>query len=248
MRRDGREELLKSLLIFAALALVAAPVAAQQYPTIVGTWHAEDAPEDCGTPHEIQISAMQYAEESMICRFDDVRRDGWQVTWNGSCNDGSSQTKTQVVALEDLGRLTLSFNGNPGWTALRRCNSKPVAATPPAERVPLIYTAHAADTDVAHQYWGDAIEMVASFDPPPVKPVIVQTAEAASYTFAYIEGGMICGMGNHGCPIRIFENGKKVGEFSACEDLATHALAADGSRFYACEDGGQGRPMSSLMQ
>ncbi len=98
---------------------------AASYPTIVGEWYAEQTgPQDCGGPFAFHIGAMHYVEEALVCDFDDVRRDGWQVTWNGSCNDGSTSSPTQVVAREDKGRLTMWFNGNQGWTALRRCSAR----------------------------------------------------------------------------------------------------------------------------
>jgi len=101
------------------------PAAAQQYPTIVGEWYAEETgPQDCGGPFAFHIGPMQYVEEQLVCEFNDVRRDGWQVTWNGSCNDGSDEVKAKVVALEERGRLTVWINGHPGWSALRRCQAR----------------------------------------------------------------------------------------------------------------------------
>lgn len=236
--------------IFATLAvLVASPAMGQQYPTIVGEWYAEETGrQDCGTQFATHISPMGYAEETYICKFNDVRRDGWQVTWNGSCSDGSTSEKTKVVALEENGRLSIWFNGNPGWSTLRRCNAKVSSAPAPVERVQLKYTAYAADTAEARAAWSDAIDMVAGFNPPPAVPVTVSIAEAGVYTFAAIDGGMTCGIGNHGCPTRIFKDGVKVGEFSSCQELETHYLSADATRFFDCFNiGTQGRPIASLM-
>jgi hypothetical protein len=236
------------LAILVAGAMSVGPSVAQTYPTIVGHWHPEDTPQDCGTPFEVQITPMGYAEETLMCEFDDVRRDGWQVTWNGNCHDGSSRRPMKLVALEDNGRLTLTFNGQPGWTALKRCAPVTGNFQPTPQQVKLSYTEHSADSATAKAYWADAIEMVAKFDPPPVVPVTVHTAQFDRYTFAMVMGGMLCGMGNHGCPMRLYEGDKKLGEFSACEQLDEHAVTADFTRFYACELGGQGRMLSSLVQ
>lgn len=113
----------KIVAIGLGLAIFAAPASAQ-YPTIVGEWHAEEFPQDCGTPFAVYIGPMHYAEEAMVCSFDDVARDGWQVTWNGSCSDGNESLATRVVANENGGRLTLAFNGMSGWTGLRRCGAR----------------------------------------------------------------------------------------------------------------------------
>ena len=114
---------LKTISLAALLCAVAVvPVCAQSYPTIVGEWYAEEiGPQDCGGPFAYHIGPMHYVEEALVCEFEDVRRDGWKVTWNGSCNDGSEQYPTQVVALEHRWQLSMWFNGNPGWTTLRRC-------------------------------------------------------------------------------------------------------------------------------
>lgn len=108
----------------ALLMLTAVSAMGQQYPTIVGEWYAEKTPQDCGTPFAVKIGAMHYVEDELSCSFDDVARDGWQVTWNGSCNSGNEPTKVHVVATEDRGRLVVTINGNPGWTALRRCTAR----------------------------------------------------------------------------------------------------------------------------
>lgn len=125
MRDAGRMGLRVALALALAAGVMIGPVAAQKYPTIVGEWYAEDiGPHDCGTPFAFHIGPMNYAEESLVCTFDDVRRDGWQVTWNGSCRDGSSQFPSQVIALEERGRLSMWFDGQPGWSALRRCTAR----------------------------------------------------------------------------------------------------------------------------
>lgn len=108
--------------VIAVSLLLAAPASAQ-YPTIVGEWHAEQFPQDCGTPAAVHIGAMHYAEEALVCSFDDVARDGWQVTWKGRCSDGNDQIATRVIATETQGRLAMSFNGTAGWTGLRRCTA-----------------------------------------------------------------------------------------------------------------------------
>lgn len=239
--------MIRTLTIMAATLVAALPAAAQSYPTIVGEWYAEEiGPQDCGGPHAMHIGPMHYVEEALSCEFKDVVRDGWSVTWNGSCNDGAGSSPIRLVATETDGRLTLRFNGEPGWSTLRRCIAKSGAAHAVVERVPLIYTAYAADSDEALLYCGDAVAMVDTFDPPPTVPLTVHVAEGAGLVFAYITGGVVCGTG-HGCPERVFKDGEKLGEFSACEDLNTHAIARDGSRFYDC-DGvvGEGRLIASF--
>lgn len=221
-----------------AVLLLSAPAFAEQYPTIVGEWYGEDyGDQDCGTPRAVHIGAMSFAEDSYVCRFKDVARDGWTVTWNGSCNDGSTVEKTRLMATESNGRLTTFWNGRAAAIALRRCNAK--SSSLPTlgvntTQVALSYTAYDASTDLARAYWGDAIAMVDTFDPPPIFPVTVQIAESAGLTFAYVTGGMLCGMGNHGCPIRVFSDGHLLAEFSACENLSSHKVASDGSRFFGC--------------
>jgi hypothetical protein len=239
--------MIRLITITAVTLVTALPAAAQTYPTIVGEWYAEEVgPQDCGGPHAVHIGAMHYVEEALSCEFEDVARDRWQVTWNGSCNDGAGSSPMRLVATETEGRLTLNFNGNPGWSALRRCTQKSGSAPAAFERVPLVYTEYAADSDEASLYWGDVVDMVAKFDPPPVVPLTVHVAQGAGYTFAYVTGGMVCGTG-HGCPERIFQDGEKLGEFSACENLDSHAVAIDGSRFYDCDsDASEGRLIASF--
>lgn len=109
--------------VLAVATLVAIlPATAQSYPTIVGEWFSEETgTHDCGGPHAIHIGPLHYVEETLACEFQDVARNGWEVTWNGSCNHGSSSSPMRLVATEEHGRLTLTFNGEPGWSALRRC-------------------------------------------------------------------------------------------------------------------------------
>lgn len=93
----------------AMMAMSVSTAQAQQYQTIVGEWYVEEyGPKDCGTPFAVRLGPMSYAEDSYVCTFDDVRRDGWQVTWNGSCSDGSTSERTRLIAVETNGRL--SFN------------------------------------------------------------------------------------------------------------------------------------------
>lgn len=239
--------MIRAFVLVMASLVPALPAAAQAYPTIVGEWYAEEiGAQDCGGPYAVHIGPMSYVEEALSCEFNDVARDGWKVTWNGSCNDGGGTSSMRLVAIETDDRLTLSFNGNPGWSALRRCIAGHGAAPSAVERVPLVYTGYAGDTDEARVYWGDIIAVVDGFDPPPTVPVTVHVAEGAGYTFAYITGGMICGNG-HGCPERVFKDGEKVGEFSACENLNAHAVSKEGSRFYDCdEDNANGRAIASF--
>lgn len=241
--------MIRAITSMAVTLLAALPAAAQTYPTIVGEWYTEEiGPQDCGGPHAVHIGPMHYVEEALSCEFGDVARDGWQVTWNGSCNDGAGSSPMRLVATGTEGRLTLSFNGNPGWSALRRCTAKSGSRPAAVERVPLVYTEYAADTDEARLHWGDVVDMVARFDPPPAVPLTVHVAEGAGYTFAYVTGGMVCGTG-HGCPERIFKDSEKLGEFSVCEDLNAHALAGDGARFFDCDsENGEGRTILSLSQ
>lgn len=239
--------MIRSIAVMAATLVDAHPVTAQIYPTIVGEWYAEEiGPQDCGGPHAVHIGPMHYVEEALACEFKDVARDGWEVTWSGSCNDGAGSLPMRVVATETDGRLTLRFNEEPGWTALRRCTAKSGTAPAAVERVPLVYITYAADSDEARVYWGEVLDMVAKFDPPPVVPVKVHVAQGAGYTFAYVTGGMVCGTG-HGCPERVFRDSERLGEFSACENLDAHAVALDGSRFFDCDGGaGVGRLIASF--
>lgn len=188
--------MIRVLIIIAATALATLPTTAQSYPTIVGEWYAEEiGPQDCGGPHAVHIGPMHYVEEALSCDFQDVARDGWEVTRTGSCNDGSTVAPMRLVATEDNGRLSLLFNNKPGWSTLHRCTAKSGAAPAAVERVPLVYTAHAADSAEARTYWGDVVDMVQTLDPPPKVPVAVRVAEGAGYTFAYITGGGVCGTG-----------------------------------------------------
>lgn len=103
-----------------AMSVGTAP--AQQYPTIVGEWYVEEyGAKDCGTPFAVKLGPMSYAEDSYVCTFDDVRRDGWQVTWNGSCSDGSTSERTRLIAVETDGRLSFNWNGDWQQQSLRRC-------------------------------------------------------------------------------------------------------------------------------
>jgi hypothetical protein len=77
--------------------------------------------------------------------------------------------------------------------------------------------------------------------------VTVHTAQFDRYTFVMVMGGMMCGIGDHG-PMRLFDGDKILGEFSECEELDKHAVTADFTRFYACENDGHGRMMSSLLR
>lgn len=102
--------------------LFAGPAVSQQYPTIVGEWYAEDyGPQACGTPAAIHIGPKSWTEDEYVCRFQDVSRDGWQVTWNGSCSDGATEDKMRLVVVERNGRLHTAWNGNAGSGTLRRC-------------------------------------------------------------------------------------------------------------------------------
>ena len=117
--------------IMVAMTVATMPVFAQAYPTIVGEWYAEEiGPQDCGGPHAVHIGAMRYVEEALSYDFADVTRNGWAVTWNGLCDDGAGPSPVRLVATETDGRLTLSFNGEPGWSSLRRCVRKREALRP----------------------------------------------------------------------------------------------------------------------
>lgn len=154
--------MMRSLIVAAALALLAVPAAGQQYPTIVGEWYAEEiGAQDCGTPHAFHIGPMHYVEEALVCEFKDVRRDGWRVTWNGSCNDGSSSSKTQVVALEESGQLSMWFNGNPGWTTLRRCDAKMSAMQTPRPATAIVAAPSVAPeiAEFCEDRWGTNYSM-----------------------------------------------------------------------------------------
>lgn len=113
---------MRSWLVLAAAIATTPLAAAQTYPTIVGEWYTEKTgPQDCGGPHAIHIGPKTYVEDALSCSFEEVARDGWRVTWDGSYNDGNGTSPMLLVATEDNGRLTLTFNENPGWSALRRC-------------------------------------------------------------------------------------------------------------------------------
>lgn len=241
---------MKAITFALLAALVADPVSAQQYPTIVGEWYVEEyGAKDCGTQFSVQIGPMMVAEETYICRFDDVRRDGWQVTWNGSCSDGSTVEKMNLVAIENDGRLSLWYNGTLSDATLRRCNATPAAhaVPPPVERIPLEYVTYGADSDAARVYWPDAIQDLLMVGEDPNAKLRIYVASAGGYEFVSAESMFHCGMGWE-CPVKIVKDGLVVGEFNTCTERDQHALAADGTRFFACETGGQGRPMSTLMR
>jgi hypothetical protein len=96
---------------------------AQQYPTIVGDWYEpEYGPSDCGQHFGINIQpmAMKYFDD--VCQFDDVRRDGWKVTWTGQCTAGAEwQRNMTVVAVETEGRLRIDWSDGSNLPDLRRC-------------------------------------------------------------------------------------------------------------------------------
>lgn len=113
---------------------------AQQYPTIVGEWFPEKlGPKACGTPSSARITPMGFSDaENFSCAFNDVRRDGWQVTWNGRCEIEGDGALFRVRATEDDGKLSLTFNGTPGWSDYRRCapaHAEAAAMSPPAPAV-----------------------------------------------------------------------------------------------------------------
>lgn len=113
---------MRSWLVLALAPRYSPVAAAQTYPTIVGEWYAEKTgPQDCGGPHAVHIGPKTYVEEALSCSFEEVARDNWRVTWEGSCNDGNGSSPMRLVATEDDERLTLAFNETPGWSALRRC-------------------------------------------------------------------------------------------------------------------------------
>jgi hypothetical protein len=111
----------------------------------------------------------------------------------------------------------------------------PALAQSPA---PLVYVQ--ADDAAARHYWGDMLEIVNGLDMPPAVAATVRVATAHGLEFAYLSGAGTCGTG-HGCMIRVFKDGQKVSEFSACEDLATHAVTPES--FYDC---GTERPLPAL--
>lgn len=233
---------MKFILSACAALLSITPVMAQQYPTIVGEWYAEQASAaDCGGQHAIRIGAMSYADEALVCKFDDVRRDGWQVTWNGSCNDGSTRVRTKVVAVEKAGSLSLSFNGNAGWSTLRRCTPGAAAAVAPAVvKVPLHYQMHTGDSEVALRYWPDAVQAITDVDGADAlsSKLAVFVAEAGGYTFSMASSMYSCGTGAHGCPMIVFRDDVEVGGRRVCQSTDLHSISADGRTFYDCS--GQG--------
>jgi hypothetical protein len=193
---------------------------------------------------------MRYAEEAYVCTFKDVARHGWEVTWNGSCSDGSTSTPTHLIATENAGHLSLSFNGNPGWTALKRCNVKSSSVTTaPVDRVALDYVKLGGDSPMAREYWPDAVQTISSTDGASqlASRLSIYFADAGEYQFAMASSTYSCGTGAHGCPLVIIRDYEVIAEISACQDETSHSVSADGSRFFDCDNRNEGRLISSLV-
>ena len=111
------------LTVLAGLALIQG-AAAQQYPTIVGTWYDEQGgPKDCQSHWGWQISPMRIDNAVTTCQFNNVSRDGWEVTWTGTCSfEGDPMSGNKVIATERSGVLTIEFGSDGSYvTGLRRC-------------------------------------------------------------------------------------------------------------------------------
>ena len=115
-------------LVAAVLASILLPAAAsaQQYPTIVGRWYSAPAEggsyKDCDTHWGWEIQPMSLGNAMVQCRFNDVARDGWQVTWRGKCSfEGQDIPGNIVVATETNGELDVVFGDGSSVNDLRRC-------------------------------------------------------------------------------------------------------------------------------
>lgn len=101
------------ILVVAIWSAVAISAVAQQYPTIVGEWYdMEHGKADCGTPWSLHIMPKAMSGSETYCEFSDVRREGWMVTWNGTCGSANDERPVRVVATEDpsKGELTVSYS------------------------------------------------------------------------------------------------------------------------------------------
>lgn len=116
-----------SLVALGAMALMMSPTMAQQsYPTIVGRWYSPPqeggSPADCANQWAWTIKPMALGNAMVQCHFKDVARDGWEVTWHGSCSmEGQDMAGDRVVATETNGSLKVVF-GDGSWVGpLKRC-------------------------------------------------------------------------------------------------------------------------------
>lgn len=77
---------------------------------------------DCSSHWGTHIEPMGLVTGETMCEFDDVRRDGWIVTWRGTCYEsGETLPNMTVVAAENAGRLSISFIQGGTISDLRRC-------------------------------------------------------------------------------------------------------------------------------
>ncbi|QZO01903.1 hypothetical protein [Chenggangzhangella methanolivorans] len=77
---------------------------------------------DCGTPYAYKIMPKGIANDTLMCMFDSVRREGRDVIWKGSCSDGSANRKETVVASDAPNGLRIDFLTSGGWVGpLRFC-------------------------------------------------------------------------------------------------------------------------------
>ena len=107
-------------LVASAFVFLALACGASAAPTIVGEW-AEN-PSDCGTPYAYKIMPKGIANDTLMCMFDSVRRDGRDVIWKGSCSDGSASRRETVVASDEPNGLRIDFLTSGGWVGpLRSC-------------------------------------------------------------------------------------------------------------------------------
>lgn len=106
-------------------ALGTAVGVAQPYPTIVGEWHTDGAPDDCGTQWSLHIAPMDMSGGELSCSFNSVTRDQWMVTWIGECGNVDFEP-AKVVAVENdiTGALTLSWSNTGASEVLQRCTPR----------------------------------------------------------------------------------------------------------------------------
>lgn len=99
----------RSVIAIIALAIASPAFAAPK--TIVGKWKMLG--QQCTvTAGAIEIGPKSLGSDEYVCRFKNVSRSGYTVTWNGTCQDPySGSQRTRVVATEKSGRLYLSYNG-----------------------------------------------------------------------------------------------------------------------------------------
>jgi hypothetical protein len=85
----------------------------------------------------------------------------------------------------------------------------------------------------AAAYWTDYLpKLFPDAAPATIHVASMPTAGGGSYTVTVLMAGGWCGMND--CPTRIFEDGRIIADFMACNLLEEHSISADGQSFYAC--------------